>query len=581
MSNILKHIEIKNYKCFESHKIYFNNLSIIVGQNNAGKSTLIETLRIISLVVERMRSTVAYINAPSWTNFGKKNRGISPSLSAIDVEIESENIFFRYEYSPAFIVAVFENGTIIKVGINKVKDEYEVFACGFLRRNNIKSRTEFRNIDLPSLYVLPQIMPLLNKEKIVTDRTLSGNIFSRKISRNFRTHLLNNKSTPAYKKFEELIEDTWTKIQIKDLFSEGEIVYLHIRDEDFTAEIYYMGHGLQMWLQTMWFISWIGENAIIVLDEPDVYMHPDLQRKLVRKLKNLSMQTVIASHSIEIISEVEPNNIVIINRQNDESVFTDNIPAVQVVLSNIGSVHNIALTRLINCKKYLYVEGEDIQILKRFYNTLFPDSKLPLDLIPSTNTGGWGGWNFHKESARKLRNEIDNLKIFFIFDSDYFDKETIEQRKQEAKSSGLNITIWKKKEIENYLLSSSAIARLILNNDVTLLQDDVYKSINEMMNMICEEMKEPTMLRIMDVYQRDNKGYSISKCKAMIEPDFKANWDKSKLSIVSGKEIISKLSNMCKEKFNVSFGATTIAAIMKNNEIDDEIKETLQQIEEA
>jgi hypothetical protein len=33
-----------------------------------------------------------------------------------------------------------------------------------------------------------------------------------------------------------------------------------------------MGHGLQMWLQTMWFLARVGYAACAILDEPDVYM---------------------------------------------------------------------------------------------------------------------------------------------------------------------------------------------------------------------------------------------------------------------------------------------------------------------
>ena len=46
----------------------------------------------------------------------------------------------------------------------------------------------------------------------------------------------------------------------------------------------------------------------MILDEPDVYMHPDLQRSLVKIVKNRFKQVIIASHSVEILSEVNPEN---------------------------------------------------------------------------------------------------------------------------------------------------------------------------------------------------------------------------------------------------------------------------------
>jgi len=65
----------------------------------------------------------------------------------------------------------------------------------------------------------------------------------------------------------------------------GAPLQLLVQNDDFVAEISWMGHGLQMWLQTMWFLARSRAAKVVMLDEPDVYMHPDLQRRLIRFLK--------------------------------------------------------------------------------------------------------------------------------------------------------------------------------------------------------------------------------------------------------------------------------------------------------
>ena len=50
---VLKKLRLKNYRCFEDSEISFRNTSIIVGQNNAGKSTVIEALRILAAVTQK------------------------------------------------------------------------------------------------------------------------------------------------------------------------------------------------------------------------------------------------------------------------------------------------------------------------------------------------------------------------------------------------------------------------------------------------------------------------------------------------------------------------------------------------
>ena len=64
-----------------------------------------------------------------------------------------------------------------------------------------------------------------------------------------------------------------------------------------------------MWLQAMWFLTRARLHGTVILDEPDVYMHADLQRRLVRQIKGTHRQIIIATHSPEIMAEVEPEDI--------------------------------------------------------------------------------------------------------------------------------------------------------------------------------------------------------------------------------------------------------------------------------
>lgn len=579
MKNFIKKIKITNYKCFEEHIINFENLSIVIGRNNAGKSTLVEALRIISLSIEKMKRTLSYRNAPTWTNLGIGIIGILPTLREIDVEFENDSIFYDYKIHPIIIEAFFEQKIVIKVIINKVSADYKVFVSAYDGRKNIKSKSVFLSLDIASVHVLPQITPLQDNERIVTDATLYGNRFSRKISRNFRTHIYKSQYTDNFIKFKQLIEDSWTQIQINEVYKEDEFIYLNVRDGAFTAEVYRMGHGLQMWLQIMWFISGIMPNDIIILDEPDVYMHPDLQKKLIRILRKLSVQIIIATHSLEIVSEVEPRNILIINRDENETNSADNIPAVQAALQNIGSVHNFNLARLLDCKKYLYVEGKDVQILKRLHNILFPNSHLPLDIIPSAPTNGWTGWNLQKENAKRLKSELPDSEIYFIFDRDYHFDDEINTRIHEAKSLKLKLYVWGRKEIENYLINSKPISRIIKLKNKDLSITDIETEISEFLNNQCDEMKEDALDKCINDYKESNPRYDYGRCRKSVTPIFEMRWKKDKFGVVSGKEFISKLNTKFQKKYNVSFSANALANAYKENEIHDEMKRVLTFIE--
>src|SRR5687767_13868541 len=73
-----------NYRCFDNHRVGLKPLSVIVGANNAGKSTFAEALRLLSIVVSRY-PYLTYNSPPPWTNLPARYRGVSPALKDIDL----------------------------------------------------------------------------------------------------------------------------------------------------------------------------------------------------------------------------------------------------------------------------------------------------------------------------------------------------------------------------------------------------------------------------------------------------------------------------------------------------------------
>jgi predicted ATP-dependent endonuclease of OLD family len=46
-------------------------------------------------------------------------------------------------------------------------------------------------------------------------------------------------------------------------------------------------------------------SALLAIDEPDIYLHSDLQRQLVSILKNIGPDVLFATHSTEMIVEAD------------------------------------------------------------------------------------------------------------------------------------------------------------------------------------------------------------------------------------------------------------------------------------
>lgn len=576
---MLTSIEFRNYRCFEQHIIPIKAETIVVGRNNAGKSTLIEGLRFAGLVTERYRN-LNFSAVPGWLEISRLQRGVRPSLEGFDISLE--NVFHRYGDPPAAITARFHSGEVLTVYLGPNGASHTTLQDSTGRY--ITTKGAARTVDLPTIAVLPQVAPLAKDERILGEDYVRRSMSSTLAPSHFRNQLKLLHST-HFADFCQLVESTWPGVRVIELRGRtggpGDTLSLMVQDGDFVAEAAWMGHGLQMWLQTMWFITRTTAASSIILDEPDVYMHPDLQRALVKFIRGRFRQTIIATHSTEILAEVEPANILVLNRQSARSGFATSLPAVQRVLESIGSVQNLSLTRLWSARRVLLVEGKDIGLLKRLHTTLYQRSELSLDALPNMPIGGWSGWPYAVGTSMILRNAGDqDITVFCVLDKDYHTPDEIAARRADAVARRVQLHIWRRKEIENYLLIPAAIQRLIADRAPARVTapsvNEVTATVNEttanMQDLVLDNLANEILIRERCALQHANQRARQIVLQAWADPA-------TRLELVPGKEMISRLSDWAQRNFGVSLNAGAIASSMRAEEIPEEMRSVLSAIE--
>jgi predicted ATP-dependent endonuclease of OLD family len=552
----------------------FKELTIVVGKNNAGKSTLIEALRILSLVVNRAKNSL-FVKAPNWLDINEDVLGIKPSL--LNLDISTQNIFYLYGNPPAKIFAEFENGTKINVFIGEDTEIFATFQSS--DGKSIESKKFASTVKMDDIKILPQISPLLKKEPVIKFETVQRNLLTNLSSRNFRNQI--NYFPKDFAKFKELAERTWQGLGIdstSDNIRRHGDLFLFVRDNRFEAEIGWMGHGLQMWLQTIWFLSRCSNYATVILDEPDVYMHADLQRRLIKLIKRDFKQVIVATHSVEIMAEVEPENILPIDSSKSKQSYANNAPLVQKIVNDIGSVHNIEIARIFSHNKFLIVEGErdDVKILTIFQSKLFPNSFEQFDILPKIFVEGWGGWQRVIGSHKVFKDNSSTIKTYCIFDSDYHTNEGKIERKIESEAQGINLHIWGKKEIENYLICPAAIFRLIKKNKSAALTEGL---LIEKIDSIANELKDDIIDSFATEVKNKDNSKSVKTANQEARLYINSKWELEKLSLVPGKTMISAVSKWASEEFKISINKFAIAREMTESEIDNELKLVIQKIE--
>jgi len=576
---VLKKLELFGYRGFESHSIDLRKNTLIVGHNNAGKSTIVEILRCFSIITNRLAG-LQFSDPPNWTGLPLVRRGVTPSLDNLGMIFQS--ITNRYSDRPAKAVVTFSTGESIELYIN---NEGRAFANLFDSENQlIPNKARSNKLRFPTLQVLPQITPLLESETILQDHYVRRNYQSPIASRHFRNQL--RIDVKAYKQFRQVAQETWPSIQIQGLEGakghHGQDLRLNIRDRDFVAEVGFMGHGLQMWLQTMWFLCRCSENDTVVLDEPDVYMHPDLQRKLVRLVWGKFRQVLIATHSVEIIADVDPSEILIVDRSRDRSRFADSLPAVQKVIRNIGGVHNVHLARLWSARKFLLVEGKDLSFLKHVHDKIFRDSTIALDDIPNSSIGGWANWQYALGQSMGTRNALgETVRIYCILDSDYHIPEQLDARKADADEKGVELHIWERKELENYFLDAAVFARIICGRDENLDFDDVYQNISNRLYDIALSLENEVFngfaTNYRDFYPQGGIAQANNRTRELLNGVFENRGEV--LKYVSGKEVLKQLSRWADAEYGRGVSFRELLKEFRRDEISEEVHSVVQAIE--
>ena len=572
---MIRKIRIENYRCFEVLTVDLRDLTILVGKNNAGKSTLIEVLRITSIVAGRCIN-LNFKKSPSWLDMQPMYLGVSPSIH--NLEISTKNLFYHYGDAPSKITVTFSNKVRLEIYVG---EGAEIFALIYNQKNElVKSKHQARQLNLRAVNILPQISPLQREESTLKRQTVLSGEDTYLASRHFRNQIRYDYGN--FQNFREMAEYSWRGLAIRELGGrstfEGGNLSLIVSDGGFAAEIGWMGHGLQMWLQTIWFLSRSSDDSTIILDEPDVYMHADLQRKLIRLIKNKYKQIIIATHSVEIMAEVEAENILPVDSKQKKLSYAHHTPMVQEIIENIGSVHNLEIARIFMNKKFLIVEGDsdDTKILGILHDILFPNSHEPIDTIPKTFVEGWGGWQRVIGSNKVFRDTKLQIMTYCFLDSDYHLEEEKENRYKEAEENSINLHIWKKKEIENYVISANIIHRTILKEDpdTKASLEDIEKIIDVEVDKLKEEVTDDFATEI----QSKSKGIAVKTANKKAREIIESDWEEKKLSLVPGKKMISALSRICHKKYHVSFNQFKLARNMLKSEIDEEVTDVLKKL---
>ncbi|KRD12674.1 hypothetical protein ASE21_01865 [Flavobacterium sp. Root901] len=542
-----KDINLKDYFLNEEEENIsffpkFNSINIIIGANNSGKSRFIrrlmsnnyfagvKDLHLFKNEVKDYNREISQINNlidSQYESYDQKSKttiyvgGGSPDAQKAKILYENRLKELYFDDFENITKTINQN----KININNLKifqlQSYYLSNYSTINNDFIYVFRDFKKYYIPTLRTAHSLFNFVSEKysKIESDiylETLNNNYQLDKIDVDVFTGLhlykeiLNSRNSEKsvreqFEKFENFLRDNFfdgKEIDIVAKFdkndnekgiNESELIIIHVAgDKD--RKLYDLGDGIQALIVLMYKIFMAESESFIFIDEPELNLHPGMQRLFLEQitnnedLKKKNLRYVITTHSNHFLDlTIEKDNVSIYsfsprnNKLNDKHFIIKNVNRGDNKLLKELGVNNSSVF-MANCS--IWVEGiSDRNYIKAFLKS-YCDSigksypKEDIDFAFFEYAGSNIDHYIFEDEIEDEKKEfvIKDIKslslsnrIFLLADSDAVNKtknkqkfERLEALKNAESDNFKPKIIWNVREIEN-LLTNDIWKKVMIN----------------------------------------------------------------------------------------------------------------------
>jgi len=573
-------IEFKRFKAFRTFRIDLKHFNILVGPNNCGKSTVLTAFRILA-------SAMRLANARKPIHSGELGFGYTVDLS--DISIAEENIFFNYEDEQgAEIKFTLSNGNTLTLHF------LAPGSCVLTLdtpRGSPKTPSNVKREFKCRIGFVPILGPVEHHEPLYQMEAARRALFNYRAARNFRN--IWHYYSEQFEKFREVLTETWPGMDIQrpeiDMTHQPTRLHMFCLEDRVTRELFWSGFGFQVWCQMLTHLIQSADSSLFLIDEPDIYLHSELQRQLLLLLRDLGPDILIATHSTEIIAEAETTDIVFIDKCLSSARRLKNPSQLVEVFAALGSTTNPTLTQLAKTRKAVFVEGKDFHILGAFARKLKKESVSNRHGFAVVPVGG-----FNPDRIRSLKEGMETtlesgILAAAILDRDYRSDEECEEIENKCRDFCEYVEILDRKEIENFVLVPSAIDRAARRR----ISDQVRRTGKEIeyvseaaviLDEFAADKKSSVEAQFLSHHRRFARSRRTKADDAQIDVEslekFEGLWSDpvERYKLIPGKEAISAVNEYLQDSYGVSVTPAAIIDAMHVDEIPSEMRELVEEL---
>jgi putative ATP-dependent endonuclease of OLD family len=404
----IKSVHIENYKCFENLDINFNkNVNIIVGNNEAGKSTILEAINLclsgtINNRYLRNELNEYFFNTKVVKDF-LSNSDYPPPKFLIEVYLDSDDLETNknLEILKGSMNSRKEDSSGIKLEVcfdDKYQKEYSIYKqtsdkkafpveyykivwSGFsqtevstrsipLKPNVIDaSGTKYKNGS--DYYISKIISNQLDSEDIV-ELTQAIRGLKEKFKNETALKKVNDKIAECNKISEKQVS---VSVNTTEINAWESLLNTYIDDIPFTQ----IGQGEKSIIKTNLALSTIKENIdnVVLIEEPENHLSHSNLNGLLKTIEdnNSERQVIITTHSSFVANKLGLHNLLFINDKK-VSYFNDVEEDTQKYFKKLAGFETL---RVILSNKSILVEGPSDELIVQKAYQIIHNNHLPIE----------------------------------------------------------------------------------------------------------------------------------------------------------------------------------------------------------
>ena len=498
----ISNVHIKNYKSIrDSGSIEIDdNIMAFIGQNNAGKSAILDAIQCLFPSSKKTVSTSDFHKGTS------EEIEIAICFTDVTDEYLYEKICYEKVANDISKIQQLKNSGELLVDIEKkenklkekiennmasIKETYQIKDELFYIKLTVKNMnklvtsyyvgedhtTTIKEIDLKKILPVLKVIPAIRDPK--NESTAGSNSYLKELiallDENDETSISISGQSVTYKDLNTLIakesENRCKEISntITDYYNEalgvddfevvvnsdvniskGTTYYTKIIDKNtkIESDILSCGTGYQSMIILSILEAYVKlvkkkQDYILIIEEPEVYLHPSLQRKMIDTLLLISErnQILFSSHSPITVAKMKKNQIKLVRREYGEATIS-NIN-VSEVLHELG----IKADDILVNKAIVLVEGiDDKKIIECILEKIEPGASEYVNVL---NTGSCTNLKFYANAELLINNKL-NIPFLVIRDSDAMNVgERKNNLKKDILSLNMNLTDQQLEIIDN------------------------------------------------------------------------------------------------------------------------------------